>query len=140
MIFFFWLICGLVVGIIASNRGHNGCLWSLAGFLLGPFALLATIGLSDRNIARRQDELLDETRRQNNWMRRKMYEAEEERRYYEERRYRESMRGLPPEEYYEEEEYEEYDDEDGYADEYVDIEAREGDEIDNEKTEDKSGQ
>jgi Ni/Co efflux regulator RcnB len=89
-------------------------MWAIGGFLLGPLALLATLGLSDRKAQRAQHDLLEETRRQNEWMRRKMYEAEEERRYYEEQRYRQRTRQFPPEDYYEEEEYDEHYDYDGY--------------------------
>ena len=121
MLFIFWILCGLFACVVAGNKGHNGCMWALGGFLLGPLALLATLGLGDRKAQSKQDELLEETRRQNAWMRRKMYEAEEERRYYEEQRYRQRMRQLPPEEYHDEEEYDEYYEDD----EYVDIQARE---------------
>jgi len=134
MLFIFWILCGLFASVVAGNKGHNGCMWALGGFLLGPLALLATLGLGDRKAQSKQDELLEETRRQNNWMRRKLYEAEEERRYYEERRYRESMRRLPPEEYYEEEEYDEYHEDEGYDDEYEDAA------IDVEATGDRSGE
>jgi hypothetical protein len=127
MLVIFWILCGLFACVVAGNKGHNGCMWAIGGFLLGPLALLATLGLGDRKSQRAQDDLLEETRRQNEWMRRKMYEAEEERRYYEEERYRQRMRQLPPEEYYEEEEYDEHYDYDGYDDEYVDVEATEGD-------------
>ena len=123
MLVIFWILCGLFACVVAGNKGHNGCMWALGGFLLGPLALLATLGLGDRKAQRAQDDLLEETRRQNEWMRRKMYEAEEERRYYEEQRYRQRMRQLPPEEYYEEDEYDEYPQQDEYEDGYVDIEA-----------------
>ena len=136
MLVIFWILCGLFACVVAGNKGHNGCMWALGGFLLGPLALLATLGLGDRKAQRKQDDLLEETRRQNEWMRRKMYEAEEERRYYEEQRYRQRMRQLPPEEYYEEEEYEEHPQEDEYEGRYVDIEATEGgDANDNEASE-----
>ena len=124
MLVIFWLLCGIFACAVAGNKGHNGCMWALGGFLLGPLALLATLGLGDRKAQRKQDDLLEETRRQNEWMRRKMYEAEEERRYHEEQRYRERMRQLPTDEYYEEGRYDEYRKDDGYDDEYVDTEAR----------------
>ena len=116
MLVIFWILCGLFACVVAGNKGHNGCMWALGGFLLGPLALLATLGLGDKKAQRKQDDLLEETRRQNEWMRRKMYEAEEERRYHEEQRYRQRMRQLPPEEYYDGEEYCE-------GDEYIDVEA-----------------
>jgi hypothetical protein len=112
MLLIFWILCGLFASVVAGNKGHNGFMWALGGFLLGPLALLATLGLGDRETQRKQNDLLEETRKHNAWMRRKMYEAEEERRYYEEERYRERMRQLPPEEYFEEEDSAYYDNND----------------------------
>ena len=119
MLVIFWILCGLFACVVAGNKGHNGCMWALGGFLLGPLALLATLGLGDRKAQRKQEDLLEETRRQNEWMRRKMHEAEEERRYYEEQRYRQRMRRLSPEDYYDDEEY----GEDRENDEYTDAAA-----------------
>lgn len=128
MLIVFWFLCGIFASVVAGNKGHNGCMWALGGFLLGPLALLATLGLGDRQAQSKQDALLEETRRQNEWMRRKAWEAEQERRYYEEQRYRRQMRQLPPEEYYEEDADDElYEDDEyyeGYDDEYVDVEVK----------------
>ena len=77
MIFFiFWIICGLFASSVAGNKGHNGCMWCIGGFLFGPLAVLATLGLGDKISQRKQDELLEETREQNAWMRKKMREKE----------------------------------------------------------------
>lgn len=115
MIFFIiWIICGLFASSVASNKGHNGCMWCIGGFLFGPLAVLATLGLGDKISQRKQDELLEETREQNAWMRKKMREKEreirymEEERYYEEERYNREMKQLPPEEYYEDDDMERY--------------------------------
>ncbi len=123
MIFFIiWVICGLFASSVASNKGHNGCMWCIGGFLFGPLAVLATLGLGDRISQRKQDELLEETREQNAWMREKMRQKEreirymEEERYYEEEKYNRQMRQLPPEEYYEDDNKDEYDTE--YSNDY----------------------
>lgn len=34
-----WIVCGIGAGLIASNRGANGCLWFGLGVLLGPLGL-----------------------------------------------------------------------------------------------------
>ncbi len=36
----FWVICGALSAIIASNKGNSGCAWFFIGFLLGPFGLI----------------------------------------------------------------------------------------------------
>jgi hypothetical protein len=36
-----WLTCGAFTAYVASQRGANGCLWLLLGFLFGPLALIA---------------------------------------------------------------------------------------------------
>lgn len=35
-----WLLFAIVTGVAASSRGREGCLWSVAGALLGPFGLI----------------------------------------------------------------------------------------------------
>ena len=44
----FWILCGLFASVIAGNKGHNGCMWSIGGFVFGPLAVLATLGLGDK--------------------------------------------------------------------------------------------
>jgi hypothetical protein len=41
-----WFACGLFSSIVASGKGHSGGAWFVLGFLFGPLALLASIGLS----------------------------------------------------------------------------------------------
>jgi len=118
MLIIFWILCGFFASVVAGNKGYNGLLWWLGGYLLGPLALLATLGLSDKNAQTKQDELLEETRRHNEWMRRKMNEAEEERRYYEERRFEDKWGFLPEKRYSNEEEYD-----GGYEDVAIDVKA-----------------
>jgi hypothetical protein len=35
-----WGLFGLASGIVAGNRGANGCSWAVIGFILGPLGLL----------------------------------------------------------------------------------------------------
>ena len=132
--FIIWVICGLFASSVASNKGHNGCMWCIGGFLFGPLAVLATLGLGDRISQRKQDELLEETREQNAWMREKMRQKEreirymEEERYYEEEKYNRQMRQLPPEEYYEDDNNDEYDTE--YINDYDEKEINITNELD----------
>ena len=42
-----WLFFGLASGLVAGNKGQNGCLWSFLGVLFGPFALLFAFFLTD---------------------------------------------------------------------------------------------
>jgi DNA-directed RNA polymerase subunit RPC12/RpoP len=37
-----WIFCGIGATLVASNRGANGSLWFVLGFLLGPFGLAAS--------------------------------------------------------------------------------------------------
>ncbi len=41
------LACASYTGSVASAKGHDVGPWALGGFLLGPFALLASLGLPD---------------------------------------------------------------------------------------------
>lgn len=44
-----WAFCGLIAGVIASNKGRPGAGWLLLGILLGPFGiLLALVVPADR--------------------------------------------------------------------------------------------
>ena len=109
-------------------------MWCIGGFLFGPLAVLATLGLGDRISQRKQDELLEETREQNAWMREKMRQKEreirymEEERYYEEEKYNRQMRQLPAEEYYEDDNNDEYDTE--YINDYDEKEINITNELD----------
>ena len=39
--------CAAFTGAIAESKGHDGFIWSIGGFFLGPLALLAAVGLPD---------------------------------------------------------------------------------------------
>jgi hypothetical protein len=39
--------CAAYSGQVASSKGHDAGPWALGGFLLGPLALLAAVGLPD---------------------------------------------------------------------------------------------
>ena len=53
-LFLAWIITALLCAIVAADKNHNGTAWGFAGLFLGPLALIATVGLSDR----RQHQLL----------------------------------------------------------------------------------
>jgi hypothetical protein len=109
MIFLFWILCGVFSAMIAGGKGHGGCSWLLGGFLFGPIALIATIGLRDRKrdwdtqrLINTQEEMLDEIQRKHAWERRQ-WEMEKRRQYLESReeqteRY---LRPVAEEEFYE---------------------------------------
>ena len=122
MLIFFWILCGLFASSLAGGKGHNGCMWFIGGILFGPLALLAAVGLNDIKSQRTQDELLEETRRQNEWLRRRAREEEEERRYLEAERYW-KRRQLPPQEYYKNDVEVEYDER--YEENYINVETSE---------------
>ena len=122
MLIFFWILCGLFASSIAGGKGHNGCMWFIGGILFGPLALLAAVGLNDIKSQRTQDDLLEETRRQNEWLRRRVRDEEEERRYLEAERYW-KRRQLPPQEYYENDAEEQYEGE--YEEDYINVETSE---------------
>lgn len=35
-----WVFCGIIAGMIAENRGRNGCGWVILGLLIGPFSFI----------------------------------------------------------------------------------------------------
>ena len=42
-----WILCGLICGMIADDKGHGGE-WFFAGLCLGPVGFIAIAALSDR--------------------------------------------------------------------------------------------
>lgn len=47
MLFIIWIICGVFAAVVASSKGRSGVAWFFLGFLFGPFALLASVGVTD---------------------------------------------------------------------------------------------
>ena len=43
---------GFLASSVASDKGHDGSSWFVAGLLLGPLGLIAAAGLSDRKLRR----------------------------------------------------------------------------------------
>lgn len=41
------VLCGAYTGAVAKSKGHPADLWFTGGFLFGPLALLASMGLAD---------------------------------------------------------------------------------------------
>ena len=35
-----WVVCGIGASMIARSKGRSGCGWAIAGFLIGPLAIL----------------------------------------------------------------------------------------------------
>jgi hypothetical protein len=52
-----WLVFGFLTAVVASGRGHGGCLWFGSGLLLGPLALPFALLLPE-DIAVRTTRLL----------------------------------------------------------------------------------
>tara|TARA_Y100001968_G_C19412040_1_gene746844 strand:- start:1568 stop:2143 length:576 start_codon:yes stop_codon:yes gene_type:complete len=50
LIFFLWILTGIVTGVVASDKGHGFGSWIFAGLMLGPFGLIAAAGLSDQKL------------------------------------------------------------------------------------------
>ena len=44
-----WIICGVVTGVIASNKGRNGVGWFLVGCILGIFGVILIACLPSQN-------------------------------------------------------------------------------------------
>jgi len=132
--FVIWIMCGIFAATIAGGKGHGGCSWFAGGFLFGPLALFATLGLRDRRrdwdtqrLINTQEEMLDEIQRKHDWERRQ-WEQEKERQYLEAESRRDEDYRLPPEQEQEEwdEELEEVEDEG----EVIDVSASEEDSLD----------
>ena len=47
ILLFIGLVCAGYACFVASSKGHDAGNWALGGLLLGPFALLASLGLPD---------------------------------------------------------------------------------------------
>jgi hypothetical protein len=39
----FWLMCGILAGVLGSARGGSGCAWFAIGALLGPFGVIIAL-------------------------------------------------------------------------------------------------
>ena len=51
-VIFLGLVCALLCSNIANSKGWEGSSWGITGFLLGPLALLAVVGLPDKKLRR----------------------------------------------------------------------------------------
>jgi len=38
-----WLVCGIVAGVLAEQKGRSGCGWVVLGLLFGPLAILVVV-------------------------------------------------------------------------------------------------
>jgi len=48
ILFYIWIICGIISAIIASNKGRSGVGWFFGGLILGPLGLLIIAVLSKK--------------------------------------------------------------------------------------------
>ena len=42
----FWVLCGVVAAVVASNKGNSGVSWFFMGVLLGPIGLILSLVVS----------------------------------------------------------------------------------------------
>ncbi len=68
LIFFLAVLCAAFTGVVAESKGHSEVPWILCGFLFGPVALFASLGLADlktrkylRLLAEHQGALVPDT-------------------------------------------------------------------------------
>ncbi|MFA4907839.1 MAG: hypothetical protein WC602_06205 [archaeon] len=47
-LFVLWLVFGIISAMVASNKGENGCLAAIIGFILGPIGLIIVIFTSGK--------------------------------------------------------------------------------------------
>ena len=45
----FMFLCGLITGIIGSNKGRSGFLWFVIGFLLAPLGIVLALVIKKDN-------------------------------------------------------------------------------------------
>lgn len=50
----FWVLCGIVSGASASNKGRSGFSWFILGLLLGPIGVVLSLVVS------KQTEVIEE--------------------------------------------------------------------------------
>src|SRR6266542_4307895 len=46
VLFVFWILCGIVAAVVASNKGRNVFGWLVLGFLLGPIGMILSLVVS----------------------------------------------------------------------------------------------
>jgi hypothetical protein len=59
LLLFLWIVVAAYTSQVAASKGYSAGAWALGGFLFGPLALLASLGLPDL-ILRRYIRLLAE--------------------------------------------------------------------------------
>lgn len=52
LLLFVGIVCAGYTGQVAGAKGYDAGTWALGGFLFGPLALLASLGLPDRKLRR----------------------------------------------------------------------------------------
>ncbi len=66
----FWVLCGLVSAVSASNKGRSGFSWFILGLLLGPIGIVLSLVVS------KQTEVIEEKAIQSGSQKKCMYCAE----------------------------------------------------------------
>ena len=46
LLLLFWVLCGVVAAVVASNKGNSGVSWFFMGVLLGPIGLILSLVVS----------------------------------------------------------------------------------------------
>jgi hypothetical protein len=57
LVLLLWIASGIISALVASKKGHSGCLWFFVGILLGPLGFLfsfATRNLKDPRFLERK--------------------------------------------------------------------------------------
>jgi hypothetical protein len=65
-----WILFGIITAIVASNKGHDGCLWFIVGVLLGPLGLIIAL------VVARKEKVLEDNAIQSGAMKKCPYCAE----------------------------------------------------------------
>jgi hypothetical protein len=58
LLLFLPLVCGMLTGMVAHQKGHAYWVWLGIGILTGPLGLIASAGLPDRHLRRLLGEKL----------------------------------------------------------------------------------
>jgi hypothetical protein len=57
MIVVFWVLCGILAAVVATNKGRSGFGWFLIGLLLGPVGFILALVMSKNQPAVEQEAL-----------------------------------------------------------------------------------
>mgnify|MGYP001265289092 FL=1 len=69
IIVIFWIACAFYCGAVAGSKGHDNIPWFFGGLFFGVFALIAVVGLDDKELksyVRKIDQIEDKVQNLNN--------------------------------------------------------------------------